>query len=315
MNHSDGTLIYEKSVSGRTGFTLPATRVSASERESWIPKRHRRAAPPALPEVSESEVMRHYVALSAKNFHIDKGFYPLGSCTMKYNPKVNDAVAAHPRLSELHPLTPDKYAQGALQILFELQEMLASISGFDAVSLQPVAGAQGEFTGVLCIKAYHERKGKPRHKILIPDSAHGTNPATVAIAGLTPVELKSSTRGILSAADVRAAIDSDTAGLMITNPNTLGLFESEIAEILKIAHDAGALVYMDGANLNAQLGVVYPGKIGFDLLHINLHKTFSTPHGGGGPGAGALCVTRELEPFLPKPQVVRSQSADDIRYR
>lgn len=296
-------LIYEKSTPGLTGVSLPATRESQATRDSWIPEKFRRNEPPALPEVTEGEVMRHYIDLSTKNFHIDKGFYPLGSCTMKYNPKRNDVAASLPGLSGAHPLAPEKSVQGSLNILGRLKDALLNITGFDALTLQPAAGAQAELVGVLIMKAYHERLENPRHKVLIPDSAHGTNPASVVIGGMNPVEVKSNSRGIMSASAVREALDGDTAGLMITNPNTLGLFESEILEIIEAVHDNGGLVYLDGANLNAQLGLVKPGKIGFDMLHINMHKTFSTPHGGGGPGAGALAVTSQLEPFLPKPVV------------
>ncbi len=302
-------LIYEKSTPGLMGVSLPETSKSQVVRDSWIPAEFRRAEPPALPEVTEGEVMRHYIDLSNKNFHIDKGFYPLGSCTMKYNPKRNDVAASLPGLSGAHPLAPERAVQGSLNILGRLKEALLNITGFDALTLQPAAGAQGELVGVLIMKAYHERLEKPRHKVLIPDSAHGTNPASVVIAGMIPVEVKSNEKGLMSASAVEEALDDDTAGLMITNPNTLGLFESEILEIIEAVHDRGGLVYLDGANLNAQLGLVKPGKIGFDMLHINMHKTFSTPHGGGGPGAGALAVTSQLEPFLPKPVVMGA--ADD----
>ncbi|MFQ5606605.1 MAG: aminomethyl-transferring glycine dehydrogenase subunit GcvPB [Candidatus Zixiibacteriota bacterium] len=299
-------LIYEKSTPGRLGVSLPDTRESEATRNSWIPEQFRREGPPPLPEVTEGEVMRHYVNLSTKNFHIDRGFYPLGSCTMKYNPRRNDLVASHPALAGAHPLAPEKVTRGSLRILGELQQALLSITGFDALTLQPAAGAQGELVGVLIMKAYHERLERARSKILIPDSAHGTNPASVIIGGMKPVEVKSNERGLMGAQTVRGLLDEDTAGLMITNPNTLGLFEEEILEIIDVVHASGGLVYLDGANLNAQLGLVKPGKIGFDLLHINMHKTFSTPHGGGGPGAGALAVTSQLEPFLPTPVLSRS---------
>ena len=301
-------LIHQKSVAGRIGVSLPTTKLSQDQRDSLIPETFRRSESPSLPEVSEGDVMRHYIALSVDNFHIDKGFYPLGSCTMKYNPKRNDTVAFHRFLRESHPQAPVDHTQGSLRILFELQELIGEITGFDNVSLQPVAGAQGEMTGISIMRAFHEHLGAPRRKILIPDSAHGTNPATVTLSGFQPVEIRSNKRGILSAATVKEALDKDTAGVMITNPNTLGLFESEILEIVEAVHSAGALLYMDGANLNAQLGVVRPGEIGFDMLHINMHKTFSTPHGGGGPGAGALCVNSRLEPFLPRPIVSKRES-------
>ena len=295
------TLIYDKSTAGRIGAHLETLRYSDSERTSWIPETLRTNEAPPLPEVTEGEVMRHYVDLSMKNFHIDKGFYPLGSCTMKYNPKRNDIAADNPSFANAHPLAPEDVVQGCLHTVWNLKAALMEITGFPAMTLQPVAGAHGELTGVKVMKAYHEHLGKPRKKILIPDSAHGTNPASVIIGGLTPVEIKSNGKGLLSADAVREALDDDTAGIMVTNPNTLGHFESEILEVIDIVHKAGALLYMDGANLNAELGLVRPGAIGFDLLHINLHKTFSTPHGGGGPGAGALGVSSALKPFLPKP--------------
>ncbi|HSG98858.1 MAG TPA: aminomethyl-transferring glycine dehydrogenase subunit GcvPB [candidate division Zixibacteria bacterium] len=310
-NKSEATLIYERSQPGRVGAQLEAPRLSDTERAALIPERFRRAEPPALPEVTEGELMRHYVDLASKNFHIDKGFYPLGSCTMKYNPKRNDAAAAHPGFAESHPLAPDSVSQGSLRLMWELEEILKEITGFDAVTLQPVAGAHGELVGALVMKAYHDHTGAPRHKMLIPDSAHGTNPASVVMSGLTPVEVKSNDRGLMSVEAVRAALDDDTVGIMLTNPNTLGLFESEILGIVEAVREAGALLYMDGANLNAQLGIVKPGKIGFDLLHMNLHKTFSTPHGGGGPGAGALGVSSRLEPFLPAPTLARRTAGAD----
>lgn len=279
-----------------------------------IPQKYRREVDAPMPEVTEGEVMRHYIGLSVKNHHIDKGFYPLGSCTMKYNPKLNDRAASLPGFAEQHPLAPCRTAAGSLQIMYELETYLKEISGFDAVSLQPVAGAQGEFVGLLIIRAYHKDRGNPRRKILIPDSAHGTNPASVSLAGYETVQIKSNENGIISPEAVASAIDSETAALMLTNPNTLGLFESKIAEVAKIVHDAGALLYMDGANLNAQLGIVQPGKIGFDILHFNLHKTFSTPHGGGGPGAGAVGVVKGLEPYLPAPVLSKKADEDNRLY-
>jgi len=294
-------LIYEKSVPGKTGFTLPKTSKAEADLLGLIPGKFRREKDADLPEVTEGEVMRHFVGLSVKNHHIDKGFYPLGSCTMKYNPKINDKVAGMEGFAAVHPLAPCHSVPGTLQVMHGLAEYLKEISGFDAISLQPVAGAQGEFVGLLIMRAYHIDKGKPRKKILIPDSAHGTNPASVSMAGFEAVTIKTGPKGIISAEEVRGMVDEDTAGLMLTNPNTVGLFESNIEEIAKIIHDAGGLIYMDGANLNAQLGIAKPGKIGFDILHFNLHKTFSTPHGGGGPGAGAVGVVAKLADFLPAP--------------
>ncbi|MEW5925059.1 MAG: aminomethyl-transferring glycine dehydrogenase subunit GcvPB [Candidatus Zixiibacteriota bacterium] len=298
-------LIYDKSSSGMVGCPLPETSESEEKLLGLIPEKYRRRSDAALPEVAENELMRHYIGLSVKNHHIDKGFYPLGSCTMKYNPKMNDKAASLPGFAGLHPLAPCHTASGALQIMYELGEYLKEVSGFDAISLQPTAGAQGEFAGLLIIRAYHKDKGNVRKKILIPDSAHGTNPASVTLSGYETVQVKSNENGIIDPEAVRAAVDKDVAAMMLTNPNTVGLFESNIKEIADVLHAAGALLYMDGANLNAQLGIYQPGKIGFDILHFNLHKTFSTPHGGGGPGAGAVAVTKELAQFLPLPVVIK----------
>ncbi len=306
---NDARLIFEKSSPGRRGCAMPATRSPEPELLSLIPEKYRRLQDAALPEVTEGEAMRHFVGLSVKNHHIDKGFYPLGSCTMKYNPKINDKAAAMEGFAGLHPLAPCFIAPGSLEIMYDLSEYLKEISGFDEISLQPVAGAQGEFVGLLIMRAYHLDQGRLRKKILIPDSAHGTNPASVSMAGFETVQIKSNEKGIISPESVAALVDDDTAGLMLTNPNTLGLFESNIEEICRIIHGAGGLVYMDGANLNAQLGVVKPGKIGFDILHFNLHKTFSTPHGGGGPGAGAVGVVKKLGQFLPLPIISRDSTS------
>ncbi|MCX6828865.1 MAG: aminomethyl-transferring glycine dehydrogenase subunit GcvPB [candidate division Zixibacteria bacterium] len=304
-------LIYEKSRPGREGSPLPPTGRDEKDLLNLIPAKYRREQDAPLPEVTEGEMVRHYIGLSIKNHHIDKGFYPLGSCTMKYNPKVNDKMASLPGFVNQHPLAPCRTAAGSLQIMYELEQYLMEISGFDAVSLQPVAGAQGEFTGLLIVRAYHRDQGNIRKKVLIPDSAHGTNPASVTMVGYETVQIKSNENGIISPETVAAAIDSDTAALMLTNPNTLGLFESEIEKIAEIVHKAGALLYMDGANLNAQLGIVRPGKIGFDILHFNLHKTFSTPHGGGGPGAGGVGVVAKLAPFLPVPVIGKNPQEND----
>ncbi len=305
-------LIYEKSVPGKTGLTLPDTERPEEELLGLIPDKFHRDSDAALPEVTEGETMRHYVNLSVKNHHIDRGFYPLGSCTMKYNPKLNDKAAAMEGFTAMHPLTPCDAVPGSLRLMFDLSEYLREISGFDAVSLQPVAGAQGEFVGLLIIRAYHLDQGKLRKKILIPDSAHGINPASVHMAGFETVTIKSGPKGIISADEVRNLMDEDTAGLMLTNPNTVGLFESNIEEIAKIVHDAGGLIYMDGANLNAQMGIIQPGKIGFDILHFNLHKTFSTPHGGGGPGAGAVGVVEKLAQYLPSPMIEKDSKSGKL---
>ena len=259
-----------------------------------------------MPEVSENEIARHFVKLSKLNYCIEDGMYPLGSCTMKYNPKVNEATASLDGFANLHPYTEDKYAQGALQLMYELGEELKEISGLRGVSLQPAAGSHGEFTGIMTFRAYHLDRGDvKRTKILIPDSAHGTNPASAAIAGFQIVGIKSNEEGKVDVADLAAHCNDEVAGFMLTNPNTVGMFENEIVEIAKHIHGCGGLMYMDGANLNALLGIVRPGDMNFDCVHINLHKTFSTPHGGGGPGAGPICVCEKLIPYLPVPQVVK----------
>ncbi|MBD3258483.1 aminotransferase class V-fold PLP-dependent enzyme [candidate division GN15 bacterium] len=303
-------LIYEKSVPGRTGYTLPDTEKPADKILSAIPEGMRRTSDAALPEVAEPEVMRHFVAMSVKNHHIDKGFYPLGSCTMKYNPKQNDAAASFKGFREQHPLAPCGASNANLQLMWELSQYLGEVSGFDAMSLQPVAGAHGEFCGLLIMRAYHvANNDTKRQKIIIPDSAHGTNPASVTSVGYTTVQIESGPDGIITPEAVEAVMDDEVAGMMLTNPNTLGLFESNIEEISRIVHEGGGLMYMDGANLNANMGVFRPGKTGFDIMHFNLHKTFSTPHGGGGPGAGAVGVVAKLEPFLPFP--VLEKNGDD----
>ncbi len=307
-------LIYEKSRPGRTGFSLSETQAGGALVDGLIPRSYQRAAPAALPEISEPELMRHYVELSTRNHHIDKGFYPLGSCTMKYNPKVNEITAALPGFSGLHPLLDERNAQGALELMYHLGAMLAEITGFARSTLQPVAGAHCELVGLLIIRAALRKRGNVRKKVLIPDSAHGTNPASVVLAGYEVMQFKSPDNGILSAAEVARIVDQDTAAIMITNPNTLGLFESEIERIAAVVHDAGGLLYMDGANLNALLGQVKPADMGYDVMHFNLHKTFSTPHGGGGPGAGALAVTAELAPFLPSPTIEHDGSRYYLDY-
>lgn len=302
----DRTLIYEKSVAGRRGYTAGGTVKSELDLLAAIPNRFRRTTDADLPEVTEGEVMRHFIALSVKNHHIDKGFYPLGSCTMKYNPKLNDAAASFTDFKEHHPLAPCSSAPGILHLMHDLSAYLGEISGFPHVSLQPVAGAQGEFTGLLMVRAYHEFKGNKRTKVIIPDSAHGTNPASVSAVGFTTVQIKSNERGVISPESVAEVMDESVAGMMMTNPNTLGIFETHIKEIAEIVHAKGGLMYMDGANLNANMGIFRPGDVGFDMMHFNLHKTLSTPHGGGGPGGGAVGVTEELEKFLPFPVLEKS---------
>jgi glycine dehydrogenase subunit 2 len=280
---------------------------------SRIPADQLRGEAPGLPELNEVELVRHYVNLSQLNFAVDTGFYPLGSCTMKFNPKLNEWAARLPGFAGAHPLAPDEVVQGTLQLLWELQRMLAEITGMRAVSLQPAAGAQGELTGILMIRAYHQSRGEgERNEVLVPDSAHGTNPATASMAGYRTVSIASAGDGGVDVEAFRAALGQNTAAVMITNPSTLGLFESRIGELLDAVHEAGALAYMDGANLNAILGRFKPGEAGFDVMHINTHKTFSTPHGGGGPGAGPVAVGDKLEAFLPAPRVVRD---DDGTFR
>lgn len=290
-------LIYDLSVPGREGVRLPALDVPAAELPAALAR-----ADLDLPEVSELQVVRHFTKLSKLNYAIDCNFYPLGSCTMKYNPKVNEDAARLPGFAHLHPLADGESAQGALLLMYQLQEWLGEIAGFPAVSVAPAAGAQGEFAGILMIRAWHQSRGDTkRTKILVPDSAHGTNPATVTMAGLEAVELPSDENGDVDLEALRAACDDTVAGMMITVPNTLGLFEGHLPDVIRLVHDCGGLLYMDGANMNSLLGIVKPGELGFDVMHYNLHKTFSTPHGGGGPGSGAVGCTAALAPFLPGP--------------
>ena len=297
--------LFELSRPGRGGGKIPHPPAGALDR---IPAAARRATPPALPELSEPEVVRHYVNLSHLNYSVDTGFYPLGSCTMKFNPKINEWAARLPGFAGLHPMAPDSTAQGTLQLLFELEELLAEISGMDAVTLQPAAGAHGELTGIMMIRAYHRSRGDTeRQEVLVPDSSHGTNPATASMAGFRTITIPSAADGGVDLDAFRAALGPQTAAIMITNPSTLGLFEARIGELLEATHAAGALAYMDGANLNAILGRFKPGEAGFDVMHFNVHKTFSTPHGGGGPGAGPVGVREHLVPFLPSPRVVRAE--------
>ncbi len=297
-------LIIEKSRPGRRGYSLPKSDVPHVNLNETIPSEFLRKDAPNLPEVSENEISRHYIKLSLLNYNIEQGLYPLGSCTMKYNPKVNEKVAALPGLAELHPCSPDEHSQGALQLMYELGEGLMEVTGLQGVSLQPSAGSQGELTGILMFRAYHmDRKDEKRKTILIPDSAHGTNPASAVIGGFNVVSVKSRADGRIDIDDLKSKANDAVAGMMITNPSTVGIFEKDIEEVEKIIHGCGGLLYMDGANLNALLGIVRPGDMGFDCVHINLHKTFATPHGGGGPGAGPVCVSEKLVPFLPVPQV------------
>ena len=295
-------LLFELGKPGRKAIDLPACDVPLAE--NLMPAKYLRTAKAALPEISQLELMRHYTQLSNRNFGVDTGFYPLGSCTMKYNPKVNEDVARYPGLALLHPLQSEDTVQGAMEVLFKMEESLAEIAGMAGVTLQPVAGAHGELTGLKLIRAYHRDRGDlARTKVIVPDSAHGTNPASAAMCGMDAVEIKSEEDGSIDLEALKAAVGPDTAALMLTNPSTLGLFESKIEAIAKIVHDAGGLLYYDGANSNAIMGIVRPGDMGFDVVHLNLHKTFATPHGGGGPGSGPIGVKERLLPFLPDPHV------------
>lgn len=298
-----GTLIFELSKPGRKGYSLPKNELSDYS-IAQLPENLLRQEAPALPEVDELTVVRHYTNMSNNNFGVDTGFYPLGSCTMKYNPKINEEMAAHPQFTALHPLQNVETVQGALSAYYQLQRSLSEIAGMAEFTLNPFAGAHGELTGLMVIRRYHESRGDAkRTKIIVPDSAHGTNPASAAVCGLDVVEVKSKPDGRVDVEDLKPLLDDTVAGMMMTNPNTLGLFENNIAEIAKLVHDCGGLMYYDGANLNPMLGKCRPGDIGFDVMHINLHKTFSTPHGGGGPGSGPIGVREGLEQFLPNPRV------------
>lgn len=299
----DVPVIFEQSAPGRRGVTLPASDVPMPDLGSLLPSAYIRQSSTRLPEVSELDVVRHYTYLSSLNYGVDTGFYPLGSCTMKYNPKIHEWAANLPGFSQVHPLQPTDTVQGLLALLHHLEVGLAEISGMDRVTLQPAAGAHGELTGILMIKKYLEHKGEHRTTIIVPDSAHGTNPASAAMAGFLVQEVPSNDRGGVDVDALRRLVNHETAGLMLTNPNTLGLFEEDIVEIADIVHSAGGLLYYDGANANAIMGRVRPGDMGFDVVHLNLHKTFSTPHGGGGPGAGPVGVKAPLIPFLPRPTI------------
>ncbi|HHY32134.1 MAG TPA: aminomethyl-transferring glycine dehydrogenase subunit GcvPB [Firmicutes bacterium] len=298
-------LIFERSEAGRKAYSLPPCDVPRKDVTELLPGWALRKTPPALPEVSEVDLVRHYTKLSQRNHGVDVGFYPLGSCTMKYNPKVNEDAAALPGFTNLHPYEPEDLVQGALELMYELGRYLCEIGGMDEITLQPAAGAHGELTGLMIIRAYHESRGDgaKRTKVIVPDSAHGTNPASAAFCGYKVVEVKSDARGGVDLDSLRAVMSDEVAALMLTNPNTLGLFDENIVEIANIVHEAGGLLYYDGANMNAIMGIARPGDMGFDVLHFNLHKTFSTPHGGGGPGSGPVAVKKALAPFLPVPVV------------
>jgi glycine cleavage system P protein (glycine dehydrogenase) subunit 2 len=307
MQRDPATTIYERSVEGRRAATLPETDVPERPLGELIPAKLLRDRPAELPEVSEPEIVRHYNRISRRNFDLDTGFYPLGSCTMKHNPRLNERVATLPGHARLHPAQEPKRAQGALELMWLLQRSLAEICGLPHVSLQPSAGSHGELAGLLLTRAYHADRGEERTKVLTPDTAHGTNPATVTMAGYEVVKLATNERGGIDLDDLRDKAGEDTACLMLTNPNTLGLFDENIAEIASIVHDAGGTLYYDGANLNAIMGRSRPGDMGFDIVHVNLHKSFSQPHGGGGPGAGPIACSDRIEPYLPRPQVVRRE--------
>jgi len=316
-NHQDEPLLFERSRPGRMGYSIAKGDVPIADAEKIFGSQNIRKEIPGLPEVSEPDLFRHYVRLSQLNYSIDTGFYPLGSCTMKYNPKINEEVVRHLGFHQAHPLQPMSVSQGSLEIMDLLEKALAHLSGMDAVTLQPAAGAQGEFTALLMIKKaiQHRKRGEigegehsKRNKILIPDSAHGTNPASCTLCGFEVEELKSNDRGLVDLNHLDQLMTDEVAGLMLTNPNTLGFFEEDIEKICSLVHERGGFVYCDGANFNAILGIVRPGDLGFDVMHINLHKTFTTPHGGGGPGSGPVAVKEELIPFLPNPRVVRREA-------
>lgn len=315
MHKEDQALIFELSTPGRVGYSLPEMDVPEADLSELLPEGFLREEEPELPEASELDIMRHYTALSKRNHGVDSGFYPLGSCTMKYNPKMNENVARFNGFAHLHPLQDESSVQGALELMYDLQEHLIEITGMDEVTLQPAAGAHGEWTGLMMIRAYHEANGdQNRTKVIVPDSAHGTNPASATVAGFETITVKSDENGLVDLEDLRKVVGGDTAALMLTNPNTLGLFEENILEMAEIVHEAGGKLYYDGANLNAVMSKARPGDMGFDVVHLNLHKTFTGPHGGGGPGSGPVGVKADLIPFLPKPIVTKQDSVFKLDY-
>ncbi|MFD2214046.1 aminomethyl-transferring glycine dehydrogenase subunit GcvPB [Metabacillus endolithicus] len=315
MSNQDQALIFELSREGRVGYSLPELEVDELSLDELIPSDYIRTEEAELPEVSELDIMRHYTALSKRNHGVDSGFYPLGSCTMKYNPKINENVARIAGLAHIHPLQDESTVQGAMELLFDLQEHLKEITGMDEVTLQPAAGAHGEWTGLMMVRAYHEANNDTkRTKVIVPDSAHGTNPASATVAGFETITVKSDENGLVDLEDLRRVVDDQTAALMLTNPNTLGLFEAHILEMAQIVHDAGGKLYYDGANLNAVLSKARPGDMGFDVVHLNLHKTFTGPHGGGGPGSGPVGVKADLIPYLPKPVLVKTEEGYHFDY-
>jgi glycine dehydrogenase subunit 2 len=310
QQRESATTIFERSLAGRRAATLPSLDVPELPLDELVPAKLRRERPPELPEVSEPEIVRHYNRLSRRNFDLDTGPYPLGSCTMKHNPRLNERVAALPGHARLHPAQDPKRAQGALELMWRLERALAEICGLEHVSLQPSAGSHGELAGLLLTRAYHADRGERRAKVLTPDTAHGTNPASVTMAGFEVVKVATDGRGGVDVDDLRSKVDDEVACLMLTNPNTLGLFDENIVEITRMVRDAGGTLYYDGANLNAIMGHTRPGDMGFDIVHVNLHKSFSQPHGGGGPGAGPIAVSDRLEPYLPVPRLVRADDQD-----
>ncbi|WP_394579897.1 aminomethyl-transferring glycine dehydrogenase subunit GcvPB [Cytobacillus firmus] len=315
MHKEDQPLIFELSTEGRIGYSLPEMDIPEIDLGELLPEGYLREEEPELPEVSELDIMRHYTALSKRNHGVDSGFYPLGSCTMKYNPKINENVARFNGFAHLHPLQDESSVQGALELMYDLQEHLIEITGMDEVTLQPAAGAHGEWTGLMMIRSYHEANGDTkRTKVIVPDSAHGTNPASATVAGFETVTVKSDENGLVDLEDLRRVVGEDTAALMLTNPNTLGLFEENILEMAEIVHSAGGKLYYDGANLNAVLSKARPGDMGFDVVHLNLHKTFTGPHGGGGPGSGPVGVKSDLIPYLPKPVLVKKGEQYEFDY-
>jgi len=306
---NEKSLIFEMSKPGRKAYSLPECDVPLIDADKLINKKFQRTIDAELPEVSELDAVRHFTQLSLKNHGVDSGFYPLGSCTMKYNPKVNETVAKYDGFTKIHPYQPETTVQGALKLMYEIGEMLSEITGMDQITLQPAAGAHGELTGLMVIKSYHINRGDlKRNIIVVPDSAHGTNPASAAVAGFDIVEVKSNEKGLVDLNSLKSAMSDEIAGFMLTNPNTLGLFDENILEIASIVHESGGLMYYDGANANAIMGISRPGDMGFDVVHLNLHKTFSTPHGGGGPGSGPVGVKKELTPYLPVPIVSKKEN-------
>ena len=314
MRNKKLSTLFDKSDPGKTGYILPTLDVPKSLLGKHIDKKLLKTTSFNMPQLTEPEVVRHFVNLSVKNHHVDKDFYPLGSCTMKYNPKINDIIASISGFSGMHPGQLDSSSQGSLKLMSLLQEMLLKITGMDAITLQPSAGSQGEFAGILVINKYHQQKGNNKKTIIIPESAHGTNPASVVLGGYEPVKVGTNSRGRVDIDDLMKKVNKETAGMMLTQPNTLGLFEDEIEKISEIIHKVDGLMYMDGANLNALMGIARPFDMGFDITHINLHKTFSTPHGGGGPGAGPICVIKKLSEFLPIPRIIKNKNTFELCY-